>query len=496
MAMNTETNPDSLPQLLGEFKPADEWQAHISAIFYGLRGGRAQDYYQTFASADYRLAHALAADYFERALKREQAKGGRQVKAEAKVKGDRKESDPQPQPDPQPALVVHEWGPGNGNLAACFLTHLKALDKDGLVYPRVRYVLVDPHQAVLDGAKGHPDLAPHLKQVETLRAEASALAQVGDGTVDRIVCNELWNELPAKLMLRKGNEIEEEHLRPNLNEKKHAAIDDWAGFMRAFDGRDVPALAGFPAFLEDIIWEKEYRKTEWRDVPYRKTITEFLKQIDEHVLVPVNLGAFAAVKEAGRLLAPGAIGFSSFDAGADELAVMNDPEKPCYGLFGGQYSFMVNFALVGSVAAHLGIRSVSIETQREFVGRSLGTNVISLMDLLAAYPSPRSLRPREQDRLILRTIQAFKGAYKSPYRRRIEFPVRAETPSQERDTLQALIQSLGTDGIPDTVAYLTEEEITGTMAGLEQLGYHRETIMAALAMPPQPIDYRHFSFPA
>lgn len=470
MTINTETNPDALPQLMGEFKPVDEWQAHINTIFYGLRGGRVQDYYQTFASADYRLAHALAGDYFDRVRKRDKDRGGKAP------------------------LVVHEWGPGNGNLAACFLTHLKNLDKEGLVYPRVRYLLVDAHQAVLDGAMNHPDLAPHRERVEALCADALALKSVGDGTVDRIICNEVWSELPAKLMLRKGNEIEEEYLRPNLNEKKHAVIDDWAGFVRAFEARNVAALEAFPSFLEDIIWEKEYRKTEWRDVPYRKTITEFLKQIDEHVLVPVNLGAFAGLAEAKRLLAPGAIGFSSFDAGAEDLAVLNDPEKPCYGLFGGQYSFMLNFALVRSVASHLGIRPVTVETQREFIGRSLGTNVISLMELLASYPSPRSLKPWEQDRLIIKTIKAFAGQYRSPYKRRIEFPIRNETPSQERETLQATLASLDTDGIPDTVAYLTEEEIMGSMAGLEGLDYERDSIMAALAMPPQPIDYRHFFF--
>ena len=128
MVMNTETNPDALPQLMGEFKPVDEWQAHINKIFYGLRGGRIQDYSQTFASADYRLAHALAADYYDRVRKREKPSSSKAP------------------------LIVHEWGPGNGNLTACFLTHLKTLDKDGLVYSRVRYVLVDVHQAILDGA--------------------------------------------------------------------------------------------------------------------------------------------------------------------------------------------------------------------------------------------------------------------------------------------------------------------------------------------------------
>ncbi|HZC68246.1 MAG TPA: hypothetical protein VE201_06480, partial [Nitrospirales bacterium] len=86
------------PQLIGEFKPVDDWQAHINALFYGLRGGQVRDYYQTMASADYRLAHALAADYFEAHQSRT---------------------------DLPATLVVQEWGCGNGNLAACFLTHLK-----------------------------------------------------------------------------------------------------------------------------------------------------------------------------------------------------------------------------------------------------------------------------------------------------------------------------------------------------------------------------------
>ena len=72
-------------------------------------------------------------------------------------------------------LTVMEWGPGNGNLAACFLSHLKALDKDGAIYPRIRYVLVDWEQAVLDAALAHPELASHRNRVETHR-----------GTVDRL----------------------------------------------------------------------------------------------------------------------------------------------------------------------------------------------------------------------------------------------------------------------------------------------------------------------
>ncbi|MGH7231082.1 MAG: class I SAM-dependent methyltransferase [Nitrospiraceae bacterium] len=485
MAISVFNNPDALPQLIGEFRPADEWQAHINDIFYGLRGGRLREFYQTFAAADYRLGHALAADYFEKVRKRDKVRGS---KFEAGT------SNAEHRTEPSSTLTIMEWGCGNGNLAACFLSHLKRLDKDGLVYPRVRYVLVDAHEATLRSASAHPDLAEHKDRIETRCSRVEEMSEIKDGTVDRILCNELWNDMPTKLMLRKAADIEEEFLRPNLTETKQAEISDWSAFVQTFDKKDIGALSECPAFLEDIIWEKEYRKTEWKDVPYRKTISEFLKKIDEEVLVPVNLGACATVKEAKRLLAPDAIGFSSFDAGTADLKVLNDPEKPCYGQFGGQYSFMVNFALVEAAGRHHAIATETIELQREFVGRSLNTNVLSLMDLLATHPTSPSLKPWQQDRLLLRTVHALNETYESPYRRKIDFAISNETPPEELESLQRLLHSLKENGVPDTIAYLTEDEIFGAMRDLEAIGYEREIIQAALVAPPQGVDYYHHFF--
>ena len=207
MSLTVFNNPDALPQLIGEFRPVDEWQAHINDIFYGLRGGRLREFSQTFAAADYRMAHALAADYFDRVVKREKVRhSGSNTNLGA-------------------SLVIHEWGCGNGNLAACFLTHLKMIDKENQVYPRVRYVLVDAQEATLHAAMAHQDLAQHKDRIESLSARVQDLAAVEDGSVDRIICNELWNDLPTKLMLRKDGDVEEEFLRPNLSEARHAEID-------------------------------------------------------------------------------------------------------------------------------------------------------------------------------------------------------------------------------------------------------------------------------
>jgi hypothetical protein len=226
-------------------------------------------------------------------------------------------------------------------------------------------------------------------------------------------------------------------------------------------------------------------------IPYRKTINEFLKSIDEHVLVPVNLGAYASIKEAKRLLAPDAIGFSTFDAGTADLEVLNDPEKPCYGQFGGQYSFMVNFALAEMVAKHLGMNVSEIEPQKEYVGRCLGTNVMSLMDLLATHPRGHAMKGWEQDQLILQTIRALNETYRSPYQRHIEFPLSVDITNENRETLECILQSLKSDGVPDTIAYLSEEELTTALQDLEVIGYDRDTMQSALQAPAQNVDYYH-----
>lgn len=462
-----------VPQPLGEYQPVDQWQAHVNDLFHQLRGERATEYFQTFTSSDYRLAHALAADYVER------------VRSRDRKWTDERRSAP---------LVVHEWGASHGNLAACFLSHVKSLDQSGTIYPRIRYVLVDLRPQALARALAHPDLAGHLDRVETICGNVEDLSAVEAGTVDRIFCNELWNELPTKLMTKKEGEVEEEHVRPNLSEAKHVAIADWSGFLRAFTKKDVAALAGFPPFFDDVIWEREYRKVEWKDVPYRKTIMEFLKQIDDQVLVPVNVGTFGTVKEAKRLLMADGIGFSSFDAGTADLAVLNNPEKPCSGQFGGLYSVMVNLALVTGVANHLGIREVLVEPQREFVGRSLGVNVITLTDLLATHPKAKDLAKWEQDRLIVQTIRALNESYHSPYRRTLHFPLSPDFPQEEREAVQGTLLSMKQDGVPDTVAYLTEEEILASLRELEALGYERDEVDIVWGIPPAGVDYAHWSF--
>jgi hypothetical protein len=473
MSAPTAKDPDALPQLVGDFQPVDIWQAHINRIFYGLLGTRVREFYQTFAAADFRLGFALAEDYWRQCVSRIKAQNADQAAG---------------------PLIVMEWGAGNGNLAACFLDRLQGLDQEQVVFPRIKYICLEQEPALLEQAKQNVDLAKHLDRVSFECRAVEDLASCGDGTVDRIICNELWSELPTKLVLRKEGEIKEEHLRPNLNEKRLVDFPDWPKFVEAFDKADLETLPSFPAFLGDLVWEREYQPVDPKTLPFRRTVTEFLKGIDEEVLVPYNVGACQSLKEARRLLAPDAIGFSSFDAGTADPRVLNDPEKPCYTVQGGQFSFMVNFQLLQAVAMHLGIQTGIIESQRDFVSRSMGAHVLSVMDLLASHPYPPEGEPWQLDVFILRTLEAVNQTYRSPYQRRIEFPIMESTPPKERAELEALLQALPDHGVPDTIAYLTEAEIREAMPALEKLGYDAEGIKAMLQFPPQPVDYMHFSF--
>ena len=93
------------------------------------------------------------------------------------------------------------------------------------------------------------------------------------------------------------------------------------------------------------------------------------------------------------------------------------------------------------------------------------------------------MEPWEQDRLILRTIAALNKTYESPYASRMEFPVRAEMPAQEREALLLLVQDLKPSGVPDTVAYLTEEELMRAAGDLEEVGYDTPRVSDRVECP-------------
>ncbi len=104
------THPPQNLIALGDFKPSDFWQTHINSIFYGIKGPQIHNHFQTYVSLDHRLAHALANDFYAKARNH---------------------------PPENNIWTLQELGVGNGNLAACFLSHLREIDSVNEVYPFV-----------------------------------------------------------------------------------------------------------------------------------------------------------------------------------------------------------------------------------------------------------------------------------------------------------------------------------------------------------------------
>ena len=111
-----------------------------------------------------------------------------------------------------------------------------------------------------------------------------------------------------------------------------------------------------------------------------------MKAIDEEVLVPVNLGALGSIKgsEASGALTPWGSAVSMREQRTCRCSMIREallwPVRRPIQFHGESGSH-------SAVAKHLGITTTIIETQREFVGSRLGTNVMTLMDLLACHPT-------------------------------------------------------------------------------------------------------------
>ena len=138
---------------------------------------------------------------------------------------------------------------------------------------------------------------------------------------------------------------------------------------------------------------------------------------------------------------------------------------------------------------------MTIESQREFVGRSLGTNVFTLMDFIG----DPSFRRQENGAVGTRPADAqdHQGIERDLSESLCDddrFSHSVQTcRSEEREACHTLVQGLKPTGIPDTIAYLTEEELGQASKDLEEVGYDPQLFHIALTAPPAPVDYFHVS---
>ena len=447
---------------LGDFKPADEWQTHVNAIFYGIKGPGIHHHFQTYASRDYRLAHALADEFLKDIQEHGPAEG---------------------------ALHIQEWGVGNGNLAARFLSRLKSGDES--IYSRIRYTLCDYSEEILNGVRANPDLAEHEGIYFLAPMNAETPDDFEPQSVHKIISNEIWDDLATSVLLKNDGMLYEEYLQPLL--RRDLPNVAWETFVEQFAARNLEQLKTSSPFLEEIVWERSFQRTDISDWPYGEIVQKHLERLDDEIPIPVNTGAFKTLERARRLLAENSLGYSSFDYGMRSDHELNLPGRPYFKLYGGQYTSMVNFPLIAEVAKAAGFADVQLEPQHEFVGRNLSEKVLSALELVQIHPKIARMQPWDADLLMLQTLQALNATYRSPYKSQMDYPALPGTPKKQRKQIAELAKNLSATGVPDTVAYITASEVAESAGRLKKLGYGERDLKNAFDGASQPITFCHMT---
>lgn len=458
------THPPQNLIALGDFKPSDYWATHVNAIFYGIKGPEIHNHFQTFVSLDYRLAHALANDFYAQAQSSERPQNGR--------------------------WVVQEWGVGNGNLAACFLSHLREIDSENEVYPFIYYILCDESEEILKGVRANPRLEDHAGKFSTVRVHAEQLDCFRPHSVAKIISNEIWDDLATKVLLKHQGTYYEEYLCPFMNPQALPA----EAFVEQFKNRDLEKLCQYPDFLNTIHWERDFQRVDLSDWPFAEILKAHAEEFKDEIPMPINTGAFSAIAKAKELLGPGNFGYTSFDYGMKEVKDLNQEGRPYFNLYGGQYTFMVNFPLLENIGRSLGFTEVTREYQNQFVEKDLGSTVLSLVDLVQNHPQAINMAPWDRDILMLSTLTALNTVYRSPYSGKLNYPAMEGTPKKQRKQIAQLAKNLSSRGVPDTVAYVTREEVLSALKPLRKLGYREKDIQSAFQSPPPPISFVHIQF--
>ena len=250
----------------------------------------------------------------------------------------------------------------------------------------------------------------------------------------------------------------------------------------------------FPNFLDAIHWERDFQRVDLNDWPFAETLKTHAEEFKDEIPMPINTGAFFAIKKARELLGSVNFGYTSFDYGMKTMLDLNQEGRPYFNLYGGQYTFMVNFPLLENIGRSLGFTQIIREYQSQFVKKDLESDAISLVDLVQNHPHTPSMAPWDRDILMLGTLHALNTVYRSPYSGKLNYPALEGTPKKQRKQITLLAKNLSSRGVPDTVAYVTRDEVLAALKPLRKLGYREKDIQSAFQSPPSAVSFIHIQF--
>ncbi len=227
-------------------------------------------------------------------------------------------------------LVVHEYGIGNGAFAAFFLETMKKLDEKNKTdyYRKIRYTLGDISEKLLDDVKKRKEVKEHEKILEFVELDATNLP-FNKKNVLYVRSSEVWDDLPALLLVKQKNEVHEVLTREGKNRVEMKAASE-----------------------------------SLRNCAFKKIVFETMQEMPEGFAVPVSIGAAECLKQCASIMdfERGAIldiidyGFTS----AEEVEREGPKElwnEFAVRIFGTQLTVDVNFLFLTNVARELGLEA-------------------------------------------------------------------------------------------------------------------------------------------
>jgi len=457
---------------LQDFMPADACLKHMKRLFYNVLGGSLYDHFSTTVNKDPRTGFALACDFH------------RHLNSLHEVPKE---------------VIVHEYGVGDGNLAAAFLHKMMELDRehDTDYQKRIRYVLCDFSDEVLNSVAKNMFLLQFTGNIRLARVDAETLKTddpsieryFRDGCVHKVISNELADELGTTVIVKSPGRMGVGYMRPLIRGRDVTRLGiDADGFKRAYESGDVETLKSYPPFFDAIALELVVRPATPEEIPDWDVVKDLLQSIGgENVNVAVNHGFHNHLKAIRRVLnAESGQGYDIFDNGAIDLSKIK-VKKPQIIKTQGDYCSIVNFPVVASACANMGLNVTQLEYQRRYVSRELEP-VIYLEDLILTHPSMRKgwnekqfdtlsagVRPvinPNYDNILTRwkLIQSITERFSAP----IMNPgiLEATMRVYEKERIK------GEVGIRYQLNMLTRSEVDASMPGLEMMGFSRHDLRA------------------
>tara|TARA_B100000586_G_scaffold221801_1_gene168896 strand:+ start:31 stop:1077 length:1047 start_codon:yes stop_codon:yes gene_type:complete len=325
---------------------------------------------------------------------------------------------------------------------------------------------------ILKGASNNARLKNHTGKFFTVQIDANHMDCFREKTIDKIISNEIWDDLSTKVLLKRDGSLYEEYIQPLIDPVAAGInIDD---FIKPFNEKNLDLLKGCPRLLQFITWERTYQRVTVDDWPRADILQAHIDLLADEIPFPVNIGALATFRCARHLLRQGGFGYTGMDYGMYSMQELNFSERPYFNLYGGQYTFMVNFELLNQWAHAEGFSSVEKEHQHSYVGRHLQDKVISVVELVQTHSNAPNMSSWDRDILMLKTLNTLNKAYKNHYQSEMKYTAMEGAPSSQQKQIKELAGKLSTNGVPDTVAYVTEKEVMKVSADLAELGYDEQ----------------------